>query len=255
MTLTGILTDPQFRMVIKALEQRSGVEVLNAPDVTTVSGRQAQLQTVDVQTIVTGVQLDQNSTGGSDSGLGSSGGGAVGSTLEYDTSPLPFGPTMDVIPYVSADGYTIQMALIPTVTEFLGYDDPGGFVPQAQSVSSGGVGGGVGLPITALLPLPRLRVRQVTTTCIVWDGQTIALGGLLTDNVTRTKDKVPVLGDLPFLGRFFRSESSLTQKKNLIIFVTPTILDPAGNRKHSDDDLPFRQKTIPQQAPVVAPAK
>ncbi len=255
MTLTGILTDPQFRLIIKALEQRDGVEVLNAPDVTTVSGRQAQLQTVDIQTIVTGVNLEQNASGGGGDSLGGGGGGgAVGSTSQYDTSPLPFGPTLDVIPYVSADGYTIQMALIPTVTEFLGYDDPGGFIPQAQSVSSGGQGSGVGLPITALLPLPRLRLRQVTTTCIVWDGQTVALGGLLTDNVARSKDKVPVLGDIPLLGRFFRSESSISQKKNLVIFVSPTILDPAGNRKHSDDDLPFRQKTIPQQAPVVAPA-
>lgn len=251
MTLTGILTDPQFRVVIRALEQREGVEVLTAPDVTTVSGRQAQLQAVDVQTIVTGNDLSQNATGGGGNNInGGGGGGAVGSTLNYQTSALPFGPVLDVIPYVSADGYTIQMALIPTVTEFLGYDDPGQFVPQAQSVSSGA--GGVGLPITAQLPLPRFRVRQVTTTSIVWDGQTIALGGLLSENVAKTKDKVPVMGDIPFLGRFFRSESSISQKKNLVIFVTPTIIDPAGNRMHSDDDLPFRQSAVPKQAPVLS---
>jgi general secretion pathway protein D len=141
------------------------------------------------------------------------------------------------------------LVLIPTITEFIGYDDPGGFVPQAQSVAAGA--GGVGLPITAVLPLPHFRVRQVTTTSIVWDGQTIALGGLLSENVTKTKDKVPVLGDLPFLGRFFRSEANVSEKKNLVIFVTPTILDPAGNRVHSDADLPFRQSVIPPQRPVV----
>ena len=251
MTLTGILTDPQFRLVIRALEQRQGVEVLTAPNVTTVSGRQAQLQAVDIRTIVTGNDLSQNTSGGGgDSLIGNNGGGAVGSTLNYDTQPLPFGPVLDVIPYVSADGYTIQMALIPTITEFLGYDDPGEFVPQAQSVGAGSVG----IPLTASLPLPRFRVRQVTTTSIVWDGQTIALGGLLSEDVTKVKDKVPVLGDIPFLGRFFRSEASQSEKKNLIIFVTPTIIDPAGNRMHSDDDLPFRQNAIPQQAPVVEPA-
>jgi len=238
-------------MVIRALDQREGIEVLTAPDVTTVSGRQAQLQAVEIQTIVTGNDLNQNTSGGGgDSLVGNNGGGAVGSTLNYNTQPLPFGPVLDVIPYVSADGYTVQMALIPTVTEFLGYDDPGAFVPQAQSVSSGGIG----IPLTASLPLPRFRVRQVTTTAIVWDGQTIALGGLLAEKVSKYKDKVPVLGDLPFLGRFFRSESNQSQKKNLVIFVTPTIIDPAGNRMHSDDDLPFRQSTIPQQAPVVTSA-
>jgi len=247
LTLTGILTDPQFRVVIRALEQREGVELLSAPDVTTVSGRQAQLQVVDIRTIVTGNSLNQTSTGGGDVIGGGGGGGAVGSTSQYDTQPLPFGPVLDLIPYVSADGYTVQMVLIPTITEFIGYDDPGAFVPQAQSVAAGV--GGVGLPITAQLPLPHFRVRQVTTTSIVWDGQTVALGGLLSENVSKTKDKVPVLGDLPWFGRFFRSESNISEKKNLVIFVTPTIVDPAGNRVHTDADLPFRQNAIPEQRP------
>ena len=57
---------------------------------------------------------------------------------------------------------------------------------------------------------------------------------------------MPVIGDLPFVGKFFRSESSQTRKKNLIIFVTPTIIDPAGNRAHLDEDLPFYQN-VPVQ--------
>jgi len=252
-TLTGILTDPQFRVVIKALEQREGVELLSAPDVTTLSGRQAQLQVVDIRTIVTGTDLSQNSGGGGDTGGtvgGNTGGGGVGSTLNYLTQPLPFGPVLDVIPYVSADGFTVQMVIIPTITEFVGYDDPGGFIPQAQSVSSGGAG--IGLPITAQLPLPHFRVRQVTTTAVVWDGQTIALGGLLSESISKYKDKVPVIGDIPFIGRFFRSEANITEKKNLVIFVTPTIIDPAGNRVHDEDQLPFSQRSMPPQRPVVS---
>jgi general secretion pathway protein D len=64
------------------------------------------------------------------------------------------------------------------------------------------------------------------------------------------KDKVPILGDLPFVGRLFRSESSLTKKKNLMIFVTPTILDPAGNRVHTDADMPFAANAFPAQKPI-----
>jgi len=74
---------------------------------------------------------------------------------------------------------------------------------------------------------------------------------LLTENVTKHKDKVPVLGDLPFFGRLFRSESSKTQKKNLIIFVTPRIIDPAGNPVHAMDSLPYDPNTIPPQKPIV----
>jgi type II secretory pathway component GspD/PulD (secretin) len=56
-----------------------------------------------------------------------------------------------------------------------------------------------------------------------------------------------MLGDLPFVGKLFRSESSTSTKKNLVIFVTPTIIDPAGNRVHTDDQLPFALNSLPQQ--------
>ena len=101
--------------------------------------------------------------------------------------------------------------------------------------------------MTSVLPLPRFRLRQVTTSAVVWDGQTIVLGGLLSEDVRRLKEKVPILGDIPYLGRFFRSEAFSTAKKNLMIFVTPTIIDPAGNRLHSEDELPFNPNTIPVQ--------
>src|SRR6185436_8483838 len=103
--------------------------------------------------------------------------------------------------------------------------------------------------LTQITPLPIFRLRQVVTTAIVWDGQTIVLGGLISENVTKTKDKVPLLGDLPIAGRLFRSESALTRKKNLLVSVTPTIIDPAGNRVHSDEDLPITRTAIPAQPP------
>ena len=94
-----------------------------------------------------------------------------------------------------------------------------------------------------------LRLRQVVTTCNVWDGQTVFLGGLLGENINKIKDKVPMLGDLPFVGRLFRSESSQAVKENLMIFVTPTIVDPAGNRVHTEeyDPVPFAQTNVPPQ--------
>jgi len=152
------------------------------------------------------------------------------------TTPVPLGPTLDVIPYVSADGYTVQMNLIPTITEFLGYDDPG----QFQSVV-----GNVAAPV----PLPRFRVRQLVSTAIVWDGQTIVMGGLISETVTKIKDRVPVLGDLPLVGRLFRSEGKSSIKKNLVIFVTPTIIDPAGNRVNDPNNLPYDPNKIPPQVP------
>jgi len=248
-SVTGILTDPQFKMVMHALQQRDGVDQLQDGEVTTLSGRQTQFQAVDLKYIVTssGVQQTSGGTGGT-TGTGTGGttggNGAVATAIIPGTTVVPLGPTIDVVPYVSADGFTIQMTLIPTLVEFLGYDNPGPFIIQAQSV--GGVSG-TGAPLTAVLPLPHFRLRSVATCCIVWDGQTVVLGGLISDNVTRVKDQIPVLGDLPWVGRLFRSEANQSSKQNLLIFVSPTIIDPAGNRVHSEEDLPFAQNAFPVQ--------
>jgi len=117
-------------------------------------------------------------------------------------------------------------------------------------VAGASTGGGISQAIQGQLPLPRFRTRQVVTSCIVWDGQTVVLGGLLSEDVQKTKDKVPFLGDLPLFGRLFRSEATRTRKKNLLIFVTPTIIDPPGNRVHTPDSLPYDPNTVPPQPPV-----
>ncbi len=247
-TLTGIMTDPQFRVAMQALEQRDGVDLLTAPEVTTESGRQAEMQAVDLQTIVTQNTATTGSTPGF-SGVQSGVNSPIVNQpvlIQPGTQLLPFGPVLDVIPYVSADEFTIQMTIIPTITEFIGYDDPGQFVVQAQQAAGSS-------PITAQLPLPHFRTRQVTTSVCVWDAQTVVMGGLITDSVTKTKDKVPMLGDLPLVGRLFRSESSSKSKKNLMIFVTPTIINPDGTRYHSDEEMPFIQNGIPPQKSAVTP--
>jgi general secretion pathway protein D len=158
---------------------------------------------------------------------------------------LPFGPVLDVIPYVCSDGYSIQMTIIPTLTEFVGYDTATAkmFVPQAVAIA----GSGTGQSIVSTLPLPIMSLRQVTTSAVVWDGQTIVLGGQITESNQSIKDKVPMLGDMPLFGRFFRSESSTISRKRLYVFVTPTIIDPAGNRMHSEEEMPFAQTAIPRQ--------
>jgi type II secretory pathway component GspD/PulD (secretin)/tetratricopeptide (TPR) repeat protein len=244
-TLTGILTDPQFRVVIHAVENRTGADLLASPEVTTTSGRQAEMKATDVKTIVTGFSFSQNNASS-----GNTAGGIGTTTLQVSTAfvfPLPeqieLGPTLDVIPSVLADGCTINLVLIPTLTEFVGYEDASAF-NSALPVSAGAFPGGL---VTVPTVLPLFRVRQVVSTVNVWDGQTVVLGGLIAENVATTKDKVPMIGDLPVVGRLFRSESKTTSKKNLLIFTTPTLIDPAGNRLHTDEELPFAQTSIPTQ--------
>jgi type II secretory pathway component GspD/PulD (secretin) len=160
------------------------------------------------------------------------------SSISPITQSVETGPILDVVPYVLSDGYTINLALIPSDTEFGGYDT----LTLPQVTGNLNV---VQLPTV----LPRFTVRQVVTTVNVWDNQTVVLGGLISSSVNSTKDKVPVMGDLPLFGRFFQSQTKQTTKNNLMIFVTATIVDPAGSRVHSDDELPFAQSSVPTQPP------
>jgi type II secretory pathway component GspD/PulD (secretin) len=136
------------------------------------------------------------------------------------------------------DGYTINMPVVVTVPEFLGYDDT---KTNRVAVYVNGKQKWVNPP------RPKVQKREMASTVNVRDGETVVLGGLLSENVTTIKDQVPMLGDLPLVGRFFRRELKTTWKKNLLIFVTPTIIDPAGNRVHAPDETPLPRGSAPQQ--------
>ncbi len=230
-SMTGVLTDPQYRAVLRALEQRSGADVLSAPRVTTVSGRQAQIQVADMRTVVNGIDP---------TALIQLGAQPRTNAVPFLTSTIPVGPTLDIIPTVAADGYTIELNVIASTTEFLGYD-------QAPANAKVTVWQG-GKASEVAVPLPRFRVRQMTTKARIWDGQTLVLAGMPVEDSVTMKDKVPVLGDLPAVGGLFRSESKGTVKKNLIVFITATIIDPAGNRVHSADNPPYDPARVPPQA-------
>ncbi len=131
------------------------------------------------------------------------------STSQYQAQVLPFGPVLDVIPTVAADGYTIQMTVIPTVTEFLGYDDPKKVLASSPVKSKD----------AETLPLPRMRIRQVSTSAVVWDGQTLVLG--IGNDQVITKQPG---------GGVQKAKNPDTHQKQLLVFITPTIVDPAGNR-------------------------
>jgi general secretion pathway protein D len=81
--------------------------------------------------------------------------------------------------------------------------------------------------------LPYFRLREMQTRVTVEDGSTVGMGGLIYDKLETYRDKVPVLGSIPLIGRLFRSEGEKSIKRNLMIFVTATQVDING-RKASD---------------------
>jgi general secretion pathway protein D len=224
-TIQGILTNPRFQVVIQALSQKSSTDILSAPKITTISGAQAQVRVVQEFIYPTEFQQAQVVAAGG----GNSGGGAVGVTPSIPSAfkTREVGVLLNVTPTVGADGYTINLTLIPEVSQFLGFINYGGPISVAA-------GNNV---ITTFndIKQPLFSSENLTTSIVIWDGQTVVLGGLITENVQKIDDKVPFLGDMPLIGRLFRTKVTQRQKENLLIFVTARLIDPAGNPIHRED--------------------
>ena len=210
---------------IRALSQSSGSDLLSAPKVTVLSGNQAEIN-VSQEFRYPTRYTDAESNVGNTSG-GTLGGGAAGVTITPGT-PEDFemrniGVELSVTPIVEEDDYSITLELNPKVTEFEGFVEYGGPSVALTSDRTVKVPSGFYQPIFA--------VREVSTKVTIWDGATVVMGGLTREDVVTVNDKVPFLGDIPFLGRFFRSEGESSSKRNLLIFVTANLVSPGGSLK------------------------
>ncbi|HTS18388.1 MAG TPA: hypothetical protein VMP11_12505 [Verrucomicrobiae bacterium] len=221
-TIRGILTDPQFQLLINALAQKESTDTLSAPKVTTVSGQQAQIRSVQEFIYPTSwAQPTATSAGG-----GVNGGGAVAVTPSIPSAfqTREVGVLLNVTPEVGADGYTINLTLAPEVSQFLGFINYGSPI---------GLSAGNNVVTTFNdIKEPLFASENLTTSVVIWDGQTVVLGGLITEQLTQIDDKIPFLGDLPLVGRLFQSKTTQRSKLNLLVFVTARLIDPAGNPVH-----------------------
>jgi general secretion pathway protein D len=76
--------------------------------------------------------------------------------------------------------------------------------------------------------MPIIDARTVETSVVIYNGETVVLGGMIREMVQEYEDKVPILGDVPLIGRLFKSTGESTEKRNLLIFVSARLVDPAG---------------------------
>jgi beta-lactamase regulating signal transducer with metallopeptidase domain/type II secretory pathway component GspD/PulD (secretin) len=221
----GLLTNEKFKTVLRALQREPGVITLAEPEATTISGRQILMRATQVISVITNFTVQETATN---------------LALIPQTKKMETGPNLDTIPYVLSDDYTINLSVIPSLTEFLGYG-----LPNSTNAFETKAGKKVFLPKV----MPNFTVRQYVATLNLWDGQTAVIGGLTSSSVLVTTDKVPILGDIPLIGKLFQSQSRTTNNKNVVVFITVTIVDSADNRIHSDDEMPFAKDGIPPQPP------
>jgi type II secretory pathway component GspD/PulD (secretin) len=121
----------------------------------------------------------------------------------------------------------------------LGYDKPTNSIPTVTST---------GAIVDVPKVLPSFCVRQAEAHLKLWDGQTVVLGGLISSQVTTTKDTVPVSGGRSAEAPQFRTQTTRTVKKQqLLVLITVTLVDPAGNRIHGENEISPVHTGIPTQ--------
>ena len=276
LSLAGIFTNPQFQVLSRALNQKKGVDLMAAPKVTAKSGQRAKInisRTFPYPQEFEPPQIPQD-TGGSQLSVG---GGGIPSTISSDTSdpivtpsfPTDFttrdlGVILEVEPQVGADGYTIELSLSPEVVDFDGFINYGSpiYVPPPSS-TLGAVANATSLGLVSIgerqlltdnvINQPIFSTRKVTTNVSIWDGQTVALGGLIREDIQKVSDKVPVLGDIPLAGVLFRSEVEQKIKRNLVIFVTARLIDAYGQPLRPEDDTDQEELVAPLGLPPEIP--
>ena len=271
-SVAGVFTNPQFQVVIRALNQKKGVDLMAAPKVTTKSGQKATISIVrefPYPQEFEPPQVPQNTGTGATSVSVLPGQQAteadpiVTPSFPTDFTTRNLGVTLEVEPQIGPDGYTIDMTLSPEVVDFDGFINYGSPIFSAANLSA--AEGAIFNPLDPqgvfrpqlltdnVINQPIFSTRKVSTSVSVWDGQTVAIGGLIREDIQKVNDKVPLLGDIPLAGALFRSEVEQKIKRNLIIFTTVRLMDAAGQPLRPEDDSDQEEMVEPLGLPPEVP--
>jgi general secretion pathway protein D len=230
-----IIGSSQAALLISALKRKQGTDLLSAPRVTVMNGVEAKI-TVAQEFIY---PIDYELAELPDTAANALGGGGGGGTVlqavkanfgnvspdDEDDGFREVGVVLTVLPTVEKYN-SINLKLNPKVTEFDGFIEYGGYNTVIGSGASGP-------PPTIIQPsgqlMPIFSVRKVQTEVSIFDGATVIIGGLTREEVKTVNDKIPVLGNIPLIGKLFQSNAESYQKRNLLIFVTASIVSKGGS--------------------------
>jgi type IV pilus assembly protein PilQ len=183
----AILSVPQFSATLQALNEDADAEFLANPRVVTADNQQAKIEITRNQPVP---QLNFNEQ--------------TATAVFGGFQDKIFGNKLLVRPSVNKDNF-ITLSVKPEISNKVG--------DQAFTFA--------GATVTS----PIIDTRALDSNVLIKSGDTLAIGGLLQDEVTKARTKVPLLGDVPLLGYVFQSHTNTRTKRNLLVFVTPTIID------------------------------
>ena len=183
----AILSVPQFSATLTALNEDSDAEFLANPRLVTADNQQAKIEIIRNQPIP---QLNFNEQ--------------TATAVFGGFQDKNFGNKLVVRPSINKDNF-ITLSVKPEISNK---------VADFTFNFSG-----------ATVTSPIIDTRTLDSNVLIKSGDTLAIGGLLSDQVSKARTKVPILGDIPLLGYAFQSHDNERHKRNLLVFVTPTILD------------------------------
>ena len=183
----AILTVPQMSATVRFLNEDADAEFLANPRVVTADNQQAKIEITRNQPVP---QLNFNEQ--------------TATAVFGGFQDKIFGNKLLVRPSVNKDNF-ITLSVKPEISNKVG----------DQSFNFAG----------ATVTSPIIDTRTLDSNVLIKSGHTLAIGGLLQDEVTKARNKVPLLGDVPLLGYFFQERLNARTKRNLLVFVTPTIID------------------------------
>jgi general secretion pathway protein D len=245
----GILDGVGFAAVMQALNNVTGISLLSAPSVTTQNGLKASIDIVREFIYPTSFEKPKLSN----TEIAYSSGNFAGVPLELAIPPTPrefqtqdVGVSLEVKPTTYPDQRIDLDITKAQVVDFDGFIDYG--VPiQARLTEAG--------PAQVLTPgtinQPVFNIRSVVTNLQVLDGETAVLGGLTTESTQEINDKIPMLGDLPVIGRLFQSKVSERTKKNLLIFITARLIRSNGKLQYIKTlNAEPEEESLPEPPPL-----
>lgn len=244
MKVNALFGNADISMILHMLSQRSDTDVLSAPKVVTKNGQEAVMKVVTEYIYPTEFEVEISQQSTSSSYNGGSSGMTLATVEPQNFETREVGVILQVVPEVSPEGQMINLMLNPQVVSEPTWKNYGMKIPYFKP--SNNLTSLAGLSDAAVntvmgqqsaediqymeLPMeqPFFSVRSVSTQLSVYNGATVVMGGLITESRTAIEDKIPFLGDIPYLGRLFRSKAESSEKRNLLVFVTARLVDLDG---------------------------
>lgn len=204
----------QFDMMVNAVDQADNKDILASPRITTMNNQPATIKMVRI------VFLPEDYSDPTEETHNASNDSSTSFTVFMAGSPdfeeQSLGVTWTVQPQVDLAAQTINITGGPLIRDHVGWTSYT-YIADADDT------------LATVMKRAIISERQIDTNITIKDGETIVLGGIIKDSFASVDDKIPILGDIPVLGRFFQSKYSQNIKTNLLIFLHCRLIKPDGS--------------------------